>query len=586
MVSTRLIKFFISCFSLFFFINSAPFAQKMTGSAQINAVLEQTEEFRSNRYDSTERAQYPLGFHTEDFFREEYEFNKKMLSELSQINTGSLSFDDFISWELLRFNLQNDIKLFEFKEYLIPIDSEGGFHTGLLYKTGLDLNSKESVEKYFLFLNDIPRYFDEQIVLMRRGIKTGIVPSIKAFQNFSITYEPHITEKAVKSKFFEPFISKPESFSKREWKKIREKGIEHIHRYVTPSYKKLKDFFENEYFPNMRNSIAISDLPGGKTYYDHKIQYYTTQKITPNQLHQIGRNEVKRIRREMKNVFENIFGFDGDIHEFFTYLRTDSVFYYNFETELLKEASYIAKKIDSRLPLLFNIFPSKPYGISPASAYRFQNSPSGWYSITSIDSVGLGIFYVNTTKLNSRPKYTLPALTLHEAVPGHHFQRALVKENDNIPDFRKTISVPAYTEGWALYAESLGHEMNIYDDNYYKFGRYTYEMWRACRLVIDTGIHYMGWSKEQAVNFLSENSALSMHEVNTEINRYITWPGQALAYKIGELTIKQLRDKAEKELGEKFDVREFHNVVLSKGTVTMRILEEIVDRYIKSAKSS
>jgi len=552
---------------------------------QINAVLEQMEEFRSNRYDSTQRAQYPLGFHTEDFYREEYEFNKKMLSELSQINTGSLSFDDFISWELLRFNLQNDIKLFEFKEYMIPIDSEGGFHTDLLHKTGRDLNSKESVEKYFLFLNDISRYFDEQIVLMRKGIKTGIVPSIKGFQNFSITYEPYITEKAVKSKFFEPFISKPESFSKREWKKIREKGIEYIHRYVTPSYKKLKDFFENEYFPNMRNSIAISDLPGGKTYYDHKIQYYTTQKITPNQLHQIGRNEVKRIRREMKNVFENIFDFDGDIHEFFAYLRTDSVFYFNFETELLKEASYIAKKIDSRLPLLFNIFPSQPYGISPASAYRFQNSPSGWYSSTSIDSVGLGIFYVNTTKLISRPKYTLPALTLHEAVPGHHFQRALVKENDNIPDFRKTISVPAYTEGWALYAESLGHEMNIYDDNYYKFGRYTYEMWRACRLVIDTGIHYKGWSKEQAVNFLSENSALSMHEVNTEINRYITWPGQALAYKIGELTIKRLRDKAEKELGEKFDVKEFHNVVLSKGTVTMRILEEIVDRYINSVKS-
>jgi len=551
---------------------------------QINAVLEQMEEFRSNRYDSTQRAQYPLGFHTEDFYREEYEFNKKMFSELSQIHTDTLSFDDFISWELLRFNLQNDIKLFEFKEYLNPILSESGFHTNILWRANRTYRTREELENYLVFLKDIPRYFDEHITLMRKGIELGITQPVQGLVNYEATYDPYIVDNPEASIFWKPFESRPENISDSVWIGLKDDARTYISTHATESYRDLKKFFEEEYFTNARTGLGASAIADGKAYYEHKVRYYTTLDMTPDEVHELGKKEVERIRRQMENIIREV-GFEGSFEEFIRFLRTDDQFYPETAEDLLKEASWIAKKTDGRLPSLFKTLPRQPYGVVPVPAYLAENYTGGRYSGAPLNSDRGGQYWVNTTKLDSRTLYTLEALTLHEAVPGHHLQIALIKEMKSLPDFRRNMYINAFGEGWGLYAEFLGHELGLYEDPYSLFGRYTYEMWRACRLVIDTGIHYKGWSKEQAVNFLSENSALSMHEVNTEINRYITWPGQALAYKIGELTIKRLRDKAEKELGEKFDVKEFHNVVLSKGTVTMRILEEIVDRYINSVKS-
>jgi len=555
----------------------------MTGNSQINSVLEKIDAFHSNRYDSATLARHPLGFNTVESFREEYQFNKKMFGKLGKIEPDSLSFDDYISWKLLRFNIENEIKLFEFREYLNPLLSESGFHTHILGRANRSYSSIEELEKYLAFLKDIPRYFREHITLMRRGLDLGITQPAEGLQNYESTYEPYIVNNPKQSIFWKPFEKNPGQIPEKKWNNLQKRAHTYITKYATASYRKLKKFFEDEYFPNARSGLGASTLPDGITYYKHKVRYYTTLEITPEEVFELGMKEVERIRSEMEKVIEKV-GFEGSFDDFIHFLRTDPQFYPDSAEELLKEASRIAKKIDGRLPSLFETLPRQPYGVVAVPDYLAENYTGGRYSGAPLDSDRGGEYWVNTTKLNSRTLYTLEALTLHEAVPGHHLQIALIKEMESLLDFRRNLYINAFGEGWGLYAEFLGHELGLYKDPYSLFGRYTYEMWRACRLVIDTGIHYKGWSRDQAVRFLSENSALSLHEVNTEINRYITWPGQALAYKIGELTIKRLRNKAEKELGENFDLKEFHNALLSKGTVTMSILEEIAERYIERKK--
>ena len=558
-------------------------AQVLTSSPSLNAILTEIDDFRSDRYTKEERAAQPLGTNSEAFFEQEYEFNRTILAKLDTIDTQALSFDDYISHALLRFLVDNQINMFEFKEYLIPILSESGFHTRVLWRTNSMVITPNQAERYLTYLSDIPRYFEENITLMRTGLELGITQPLEGLQNYGATYEPYIVENPEASIFFKPFLTRPESISPEEWQRIVEAAKKSINTQVTPAYAKLKTFFEDEYYPATRSGLGAATMPNGKAYYEQKVRYYTTLDITPDEVFELGMQEVARIRAEMEQIITDL-EFEGSFQEFIEFLRTDEQFYPKTAEQLLKEASFIAKSIDGKLPELFGRLPRQPYGVVPVPDYLAENYTSGRYSGAPLQSNRGGEYWVNTTKLQSRTLYTLEALTLHEAVPGHHLQIALTAEMETLPTFRRNMYINAFGEGWGLYGEYLGYELGLYQDAYSEFGRLTYEMWRACRLVIDTGIHYKGWSRDEGVDFLASNSALSLHEINTEINRYITWPGQALAYKMGELTIKRLRTQAENELGDNFDIKEFHDVVLSKGTVTMSILEEIVVRWIEEKR--
>lgn len=558
--------------------------QVLTGDSTLNAILTDIEYFENQRFSDDERAKYPLGINTEASFTEQDVFNRSILTRLDAMDPSALTFDDYISHQLLRFTINNQIELFKYQEYLIPILSESGFHTQIMWRTRSRLGNTEQAANYLAYLEDIPRYFEENFALMRKGIELGITQPLPGLQNYGATYQPYIVDDPSTSIFFKPFLTKPSGIPTEEWNILVEQAITTINQVVTPAYKKVKAFFEEEYFPNTRPLPGAYSLPDGKAYYTHKVKYYITDDLSPDEVFEIGMEEVRRIRSEMEEVIADV-GFKGSFAEFVDFLRTDEQFYPKTPEELLKEASYIAKKVDGNLPALFGLLPRQPYGVVPVPAYLAENYTSGRYSGAPLSSKRGGQYWVNTTKLNSRTLYTLEALTLHEAMPGHHLQIALTAELENLPSFRRNMYINAFGEGWGLYAEFLGYELGLYQDPYSEFGRLTYEMWRASRLVIDTGIHFKGWSRDEAVEFLASNTALSLHEVNTEINRYITWPGQALAYKMGEITIKKLRKKAATELGDDFDVREFHDVVLSKGTVTMSILEEIVVRWMDEKKA-
>ena len=360
-----------------------------------------------------------------------------------------------------------------------------------------------------------------------------------------------------------------------------------IETKVTPEFKRIKTFFEKEYFPKTRTTLGVSETPNGKAFYQNRIDFYTTStQYTADDIHQIGLSEVARIKAEMEQIIKDL-KFEGSFADFFHFLRTDKQFYAETPEQLLMIARDMAKRADAQLPRYFKTLPRKPYGVAPVPDAIAPKYTTGRYIGTSKESTDPGYYWVNTYDLPSRTLYTLPALTVHEAVPGHHLQGSLNNElGDDIPRFRKNLYLSAYGEGWGLYSEFLADEMGMYTTPYEQFGKLTYEMWRACRLVVDTGIHAKGWTREQVVDYMASNTALSMHEINTETDRYISWPGQALSYKMGEIKIRELRQKAEKELGSKFNIRDFHEVILEQGTVTLAILEKRVNTYIEKQKKT
>jgi uncharacterized protein (DUF885 family) len=416
---------------------------------------------------------------------------------------------------------------------------------------------------------------------MRKGLQLGICQPRSILNGYENTYERQIVDSIEKSVFWKPFQKKPPFINEEDWRKIREEGEKAVREDAIGSFRRIKTFFDNEYLPKTRTTIGVSNFPNGLAYYQERVHHYTTTNLSYEEVYQLGLKEVARIKELMLDVLKEV-NFPGTMQEFITYLRTDPKFYATSPEQLLKEASYIAKQIDGKLPQFFGKLPRQPYGVEPVPEHLAPTYTAGRYSGAPISSKRAGHYWVNTYDLKSRPLYALESLTMHEAVPGHHLQIALTQELTDLPEFRRNLYVNAFGEGWGLYCEYLGEEMGFYKDPYSKFGRLTYEMWRACRLVIDVGLHAKGWTREQAVSYLAENTALSLHEVNTEINRYISWPGQALAYKMGELKIKELRKKAEEKLKEKFDIREFHDLILSQGTVTLAIMEKMVDRYIES----
>ena len=566
---------------LFLTVFSIQIADCQTNSAKqtILKIAADLEKFNNKEFPRDTISNHPLGSFTEADLLRRYNFQLAAYKNLEKIDSKKLTFNDLINLELLTHEVKNQLTFYEYKEYLNPILSDDGFHIDFAFIASSNYKTIKSLDLYIQKLKAFPQYTDQHLELMRKGLQLGISQPKVALKGYESTYEQHIVDNIEKSVFWKPFVSKPYGISDNDWNNIIFEGKKAIAENVVPTYKKIKTFFDNEYYPNTRTTLGASNFPNGDAFYSEKVKFYTTTNLSPNDVYNIGLSEVERIKKEMLEVMKEV-NFNGSIKDFIQTLRTDPKFYPTSAEGLLKEASYISKKIDGKLPLLFGKLPRQPYGVVPVPDFLAPSYTAGRYSGASINSNRSGSYWVNTYNLNSRTLYTLEALTLHEAVPGHHLQNALTQELTHLPKFRQNLYINAFGEGWGLYAEYLGTELGLYKDPYSHFGRLTYEMWRACRLVIDVGIHQKSWTREQAVSYLADNTALSLHEVNTEINRYICWPGQALAYKMGEIKIKELRKRAEDQLKDKFDIRAFHDLLLSQGTLTLSILDKMVDRYI------
>ena len=533
-------------------------------------------------YDSKK---YPLGLVTKEHYKNEADFANELLLGLSLIDTTYLDDNDKISFKLLGFKLQDIIDYYEFERYLNPLLSDAGFHSSLGYMVR-PLYNYDQVKNYLNKLNSIPDYVDQYFVNLREGLSKGVSQPLVIFKGYESTYNDHITRHHKDNYFYSPFKNLPDDLNQSQIDSILYEGQKAVEESVIPEFKRIKEFFENEYFPNTRTKIGISEIENGLDYYQNRINFYTTSKsYNADKIHKIGLDEVNRIRQGMIKIISDL-KFKGSFDDFFKFLRTDERFYAKTPKELLMFARDISKRIDAKLPKFFKTLPRKPYGVAPVPDAIAPKYTGGRYVGTSKNSTEPGYYWVNTYDLKSRTLYTIPALTAHEGVPGHHLQGSLNNElGDSIPRFRRNLYLSAFGEGWGLYSEFLADDMGIYTTKYEQFGKLTYEMWRACRLVVDTGIHAMGWTREEAVEYMSKNTALSLHEINTEVDRYISWPGQALSYKIGEIKIRELRKKAKDQLGNKFNIRDFHEVILSQGTVTLSILEERINKYINKTKN-
>ncbi|MEB8345184.1 DUF885 domain-containing protein [Flavobacteriaceae bacterium KMM 6898] len=550
----------------------------MDATASLHQIINEYQEHEG--YDEKE---YPLGLFSKDYYRAEADFAKNLLDELSTVAYEGLNDTDQISFELLSFVLQDQIDFYEFEGYLNPLLSDSGFHNNLTYMVR-PLTGYGQVKEYLTKLNAVPNYVDQHLINLREGLKKGVSQPKIIFKGYESTYNDHIVKNFEDSYYYSPFNSLPKELSTTQRDSVLKAAKEVIISKVTPQFVRIKTFFEDEYLPNTRDAIGVSETPNGKAYYQNRINFYTTDtSYSANDIHEIGLSEVARIKAQMEKIIGDL-NFKGSFEDFFQFLRTDAQFYAKTPKELLMIARDIAKRADAQLPRFFKTLPRKPYGVAPVPDAIAPKYTGGRYVGTSKNSTDPGYYWVNTYDLPSRTLYTLPSLTVHEAVPGHHLQGALNLElGDSIPKFRKNLYLSAYGEGWGLYSEFLAEEMGMYTTPYEHFGKLTYEMWRACRLVVDTGIHAKGWTRAQVVKFMASNTALSLHEINTETDRYISWPGQALSYKIGELKIRELRKKAETNLGAKFDIREFHEVVLGQGTVTLSILEQRINEYINKS---
>lgn len=506
--------------------------------------------------------------------------DESFLARLEDIPRASLGAGDQLNYDLLGFVLRDRVAQASWKPWRVPFSSDSGFHTWLTRMAdSMPFRSVEDYENYISRLAAIPGYFDQNIANMRQGLAEGFTMPRAILAGLSPSMTSQVKASAEDSVYFEPFQDFPASMREEAQTRLATAGRAVIAEAVMPAYSALHDFFIGEYIPGARRTLGAYDLPDGEAYYRYLVRYYTTLDMTPEEVHALGLTEVARIRVEMQAIIAEV-GFNGSFADFLQFLRTDPRFYAKTPDALMKEAAYLAKKIDGQLPAFFGLLPRMPYSVEPVPASIAANYTTGRYVGAPKGGRRGGIYWVNTYALDKRPLYVLPSLTLHEAVPGHHLQISLAQEMDDLPEFRRVLYPNAFGEGWGLYAEKLGLELGMYDDPYANFGRLTYEMWRAGRLVVDTGIHAMGWTRQQAVDLFVRNSALSIHNINTEVDRYISWPGQALSYKMGELTILRLRAKAEEALGENFDIRGFHDAVLSAGGIPMGILEARIDQWI------
>lgn len=519
----------------------------------------------NDRQNELNKTQWPNM--SQNHIRSKIAVYSRWVSALDKLEVSELGENDLINYDMLSFILQDELYRLNHNSHLLPLNSEGGFLINMMYSVrGVQLNSDEKRENYIAKLNNTKTYLSQQIKNLKAGQKSGLSRPKIVVRNCI-----KVLDDALSYNGGDFFLFKP----------LSDQEISHqdYSKEIILAFQKLRNYLYKDYMKNAPEQIGISEITDGKAYYEQRVRYYTTLDMTPQEVFDVGKSEVKRIKKEMQDIINGL-EFQGDYNDFLEFLRTDPQFYVDTPDELLRHAAWLSKKAEEILPRYFNKLPSLPFTVSPVPDEIAPNYTTGRYSGGSMEQQRAGAFWVNTYNLPARPLYVLPALTLHEAVPGHHLQISLAKEIlDSLPPFRSAY-LSAYGEGWGLYAEYLGKEAGIYATPYQDFGRLTYEMWRACRLVVDPGMHYFGWSKEEAVAYMTENAALSEHEIETEINRYIGWPAQAVSYKIGELKIRELRTRAEEAIGENFEIREFHDLLLSNGSIPLRTLERIVTDYI------
>ncbi|HEX8652247.1 MAG TPA: DUF885 domain-containing protein [Pyrinomonadaceae bacterium] len=520
---------------------------------------------------------------TLDAIRKRQEHYVETLARLSRINRATLSRQDQLNYDLFKREYEETVEAFKYRLYLLPLNQREGIQTAYDLSTALRFETVKDYEDWVARLRAFPAYMDQTIELMRTGIKERIMWPKVVMQRVPLQIEKQITADPQASLFYKPFQSFPDSIPPAERERLTKAAREAITSNVVPAYQKFKEFFVHDYLPASYDRVGASEMPQGKEMYAFLARRNTTTNLTPEEIHEKGLSEVKRIRAEMQSVMDRV-GFKGTLQEFFKFLRTDKRFYYQTPEELYEAYQAMSKSIDPKLVKVFKTLPRMPYGVDPIPAAIAPDTTTAYYRQPAADGSRAGTYFVNLYKPESRPKYEMMALSLHESVPGHHLQIALAFELGEMPNFRRYGGYTAFIEGWGLYAESLGDDMGLYEDPYAKFGQLTYEMWRAVRLVVDTGMHNMNWDRQRAIDFFLDNAAKSEQDIVNEIDRYISDPGQALAYKIGQLKIKELRERASRELGARFDLREFHDVVLLSGAVPLDVLERNVSEWIERSK--
>ena len=514
------------------------------------------------------------------------ELASRALPALATIDRAQLGPVDRVSYDVFKRQTEEGIEGNRFPTELDQLNQLSGIHqdAAQLFR-GMQAANAGHFEDQLARLQALPQVVDNVISLLEEGLAKGITPPQVTLRDVPTQILNQIPEEPLKSPLLASFVELPAAVSGEKGLELRAAAAKTYTAEVRPAFQRLEKFVREQYIPGARQSIAASDLPDGRAWYAWRIKTYTSTDLTAQQIHEIGLAEVKRIRAEMERVKTQA-GFKGTLPEFFAFLRTDPQFYFTNKEDLLRAYRDIAKRADPQMMKLFKTLPRTPYGVLPVPAYAEKSQTTAYYYPGAPDIGRPGYFFANTYALETRPKWEMEALTLHEAVPGHHHQIALAQEMGDLPEFRRHGGYTAFVEGWGLYSESLGEEMGFYTDPYSKFGQLTYEMWRAVRLVVDTGMHALGWSRQQAIDFFKENAGKSEHDIVVEIDRYIVWPGQALAYKLGELKIKELRAYAEKELGAKFGIRQFHDEVLRNGAVPLSVLETHIREWVAGQKTS
>ena len=502
---------------------------------------------------------------------------RQVLKELDAVPQAQLPPADQVNYQVYRQQIEVLLDQQHYRAWEMPFNSDTAFWTNLGFTARGSFHSADDYRRYLAQLADIPRYFTDQTANMRAGLARGFSQPRVTLTGRDQSIADVTQAKGEANLFYTPFKQMPASIPAAQQAELRQQALTAISGSVIPAYSALLRFMREEYLPKARTTLAGEALPDGKAYYRAQIREFVTRDMSPAQIHQIGLEEVARLRAEMQQVMDEV-GYKGSFADFLTFLRTDPQFYARTPQELLNHAAWIAKTMDGNLGRYFGRVPRQRFTIKPV--------PDDLAPFYTGGRGGLDTYWLNTYNLPSRPLYVLPALTLHESSPGHSLQMSLAAEDTALPDFRRYTYISAYGEGWALYCEYLGQEMGMYTTPYERFGYLTYQMWRAARLVIDTGVHSQGWSREQALAYLRDNAALSEHEITTEVDRYIAWPGQALSYYLGELEILKLRRKAEAALGPKFDIRHFHDAVLSLGSVSLPVLEARIDRFIAEGGAS
>ncbi|MDQ3180094.1 MAG: DUF885 domain-containing protein [Acidobacteriota bacterium] len=514
-----------------------------------------------------------------------YHHRVETLAKLKQIRRAELSVSDQLNYDLFQKDYEEAVEGNKYKQYLLPINQRGGIQTADELTELMRFQTVKDYEDWIARLNAFPVYMEQTLSLMQSGKKQNLMWAKAVMDRVPAQIDKQLVGDAEKSSFYAPFKEFPKDISEAEQTRLKNLAKEAISAKIIPSYKKLKDYFTGEYLPASYPNAGIWQMPNGNEYYAFLARSYTTTNLTPPEIHEKGLKEVARIRAEMEKIKTQV-GFKGTLQEFFQFLRTDEKFFYKTPEELLNAYRAMSRRIDPELVKVFRTLPRTPYGVIPIPDKIAPDTTTAYYNSPAADGSRPGLYYVNLYKPEVRPKWEMMALSLHESVPGHHLQLALQQELGEVPNFRKFGGYTAFVEGWGLYSESLGEEMGLYNDPYDKFGQLTYEMWRAVRLVVDTGIHFYKWDRQRAIDYFKDNAAKTEQDIVNEIDRYISNPGQALAYKIGELKIKELRSKSKTELSSKFDIKEFHDIVLLSGAVPLDILERNVNEWIAKKKAT